>query len=371
MLSEKSALRKFNLSVFIHFIGRFMYAIFVPIILLKNGYSLNLVLAYLLLSSLVTTISSYISQKTFQHHRVIFFNYLAIIAEIFLLLMFSFSHYTALIFTGILVFEGLYYGFYYISYLSIINHYSKHNHTGINIGNVTSALTLAGMIAPLIGALLLGYGTIYLIITSAFFLFISILPLFKINKDDINGFDRPKIKIKEIKKELFAYIIMSSVELVIFTMWSIYAYIDGLSLLQISSIAIAASFANLVVTQKVKTRLMQKGVRHKIKYLSIILIIILSLYRFYLPEHILITNFLFGIVFLLFYMNTETELFTKLQKTQTYHSSAIANMTCFMSRAVVALITLIIGIKYIILLPIPLVIIYFFSVYGENKKIST
>ncbi|OGH82250.1 MAG: hypothetical protein A2469_01660 [Candidatus Magasanikbacteria bacterium RIFOXYC2_FULL_40_16] len=369
MLSEKSALKKFDISVFLHFVGREMYSVFVPIIMLKNGYSLNLVFSYILLSSIVTIICSYIAQKTFHHHRVIFFNYLAIIAEIILLLLLNYSKITGAVFAGILIFEGAYYGFYYISYFSIINHYSKKKHTGKNVANAANALNLAGIIPPLIGAFVLGYSTVFLIAISIFFLSISIIPLLKINKDDINGFNLPKIKFKEIKRELFNYSILSALEVIIFTFWAIYAYESGWPLIDIGLIAVASSFANVIITEKIKNRLMEKDLRQKIKYISAILIIVLSIYRFCLPGHIIITNFLFGIVYLLFYLNIETELFIKLENKQTYSSSYLTLVSCFISRFFMVAILFFIGLKYVILLPIPLMLIYFFSIKRETKKI--
>ncbi|MDO8499631.1 MAG: hypothetical protein Q7S66_03150 [bacterium] len=368
MLSEKSAFRQFNLSVFLHFIGRGLYAIFVPIILLKNNYPLEIVLALILCSSFVTVLTSYLSERVFRHKRAILFNILAVMTEIFLIILLSYNYISIYIFLGIITCEGLYYGFYYISYRSIINHYTSHKKIGKNLGNINIALTVAGIITPVVGALLLDINTIYLIIIIAVFLALSIVPLIQLTDADINGQDLPVIPLKTAGKELLEFSILSGIEIIVFNLWAIYAFINNISLVMIGTIAVAGSVANIFITEELKERLNKARTRRNIKILVAFIIMAASVYRYILPGHILATNIVFGAAFLLMQLSIDVSLLNKLKGYQTYRSSAIISVVAFMSRAVMVILAFVLGLKYIILAPIVLCLGYVLLIRKELNR---
>src|SRR3989338_7703790 len=209
MLSHKNAFRRFQLSIFLHFIGRGLYSIFVPIILLQNGYSLTQTLLFLLLSAWVTIITSLWAVKTLQKQRVILFNVIGVLAEITLLVLLTRPEYSLFAFAGILTFEALYFTFYYIAYYSIFNHFNDAQKTSANLGNTQIAIHLSSLVVPLIGALLLGKSTGWLVLVTAVFLLASLFPILQLSAMDINGERRQKIRLWTTRKEILEYAILS------------------------------------------------------------------------------------------------------------------------------------------------------------------
>lgn len=368
MLSQKSAFHKFDLSVFLHFIARGLYAIFVPIILLKNNYSLNAVLLFVIFSALTVIASSFAAQKLLYHKRAIVFNILAVIAEIVLVIAFSLNYFSPLLFTLIFICDGLYYGFYYFSYYAIICHYSSQSSAGRNLGNANISLNIAWTIAPFLGAVLLGYGSIYLISIASAFLLLSLLPMLRLTKEDINGAELPKLDIGNAKIEFIEYGLLGAIDICIFVLWSIYAFQSGVSLALISTIAIGSGLANILISSEIKRYVTKLSIRKKLKFFAVFFISLLSLYRYFYPEHVLTANFLFGVAFLIFGLCVETELLMKIKGCQTYHSSAMMNIVSFSARALIALLAIFIGLKNMILAPIILSAIYLFITLRKSHS---
>ena len=368
MLSHKNAFRRFQLSIFLHFIGRGLYSIFVPIILLQNGYSLTQTLLFLLLSAWVTIITSLWAVKALQKQRVILFNVIGVLAEITLLVLLTRPEYSLFAFAGILTFEALYFTFYYLAYYSIFNHFNDAQKTSANLGNTQIAIHLSSLVVPLIGALLLGKSTGWLVLVTAVFLLASLFPILQLSAMDINGERRQKIRLWTTRKEILEYAILSGIEIVIFTLWAIYAFRLGFSLVVISSIPIAEAVVKILITQNIKNRLQHVRQRETIKRLAFVSLILASLYRYFLPGHILVSNLLFGFLYMILHLTIETGLFQKLKGGQTYQASAFVSVVAFASRSIVILLTLVVGLKYALLLPIPLALGYFIFAPMFTKK---
>lgn len=282
------------------------------------------------------------------------------------MIAFSFKFFSLPIFFLICIFEGLYFGFYYISYFSIINHYTSQKRTGKNIGNATIALNIASLIAPVIGASLLDTNPIYLISIAVLFLFLSLIPLFSLTSVDINGANLPTMQLRNVGIELFEFGILAAIEIIGFVLWAAYAFIIGISLSMISTIVVMSGLAHILIAQKIKSLINDNSIRKNFKLISIFFICILSLHRFFYPEQIFFSNFLFGVAYLIFSLSVETELFLKIKGYKTYHSSAWINIVAFAARIIVILLVLLVGLKNIMLAPIFFSALYLLVVLGKK-----
>ncbi len=357
-MNQDLAFKYFNLSVFLHFIGRLLYRTFVPILLLKSGFSMNQVLLYTLGYVIIIILTSISCVKFLSKKNVIFFNILGIISELFLLFLLLPEKISILILFGVILFEGFYYGFYYLSYNSIFNFYNSSKKTSNNLGNLQIAMGIASGIAPLIGAILLGINEFWFYAVSILFLLISIIPLMRIVNEDINGKSQEKVKIKSIRKELFNISLLGSFEVSIFILWALYVYVEGYSLLLIGFIPATQTFTNVILTYTIKKRLADIKLRNTIKYLSIVGIIIFSIYRYYLPNYIIFTNIILGLLFTAFSLGVNSDIYEKVKGYQTYYSSMLIDVSSFSGWVIIVSLTFIIGLKNIILAPILIGIIY-------------
>lgn len=368
MLTNHHAMRHFQLSIFLHFIGRGLYSVFVPIIMLQNGYSLRLVLIFLLLSAVVTIATSTAAVRYWSERRVIFFHLLGILAEIALLILLSTREYSLPIFVGLLTFEALYFTFYYLAYFSILSHFNTKEKTGTNVGNTQIAVHLAGIAVPLLGALLLNQSVLALSVVAVVFLSASLIPIFRLSRVDINGERQPKIQWHKVKKEALEYMILSAIEIVVFTLWAIHLYLSGFTLIDVATIPVAEALVRVNITQNLKAKIQALRYREKIKQLALLFIILTSLYRFALPHHVLATNLLFGLFYMLLNLTIETDVFEKLKGYRAYHAAAALSIIAFAARSVVVVLALFIGLQYTLLLPIPLALIYFFLAPAFKKR---
>lgn len=367
MLTHHHAMHHFQLSIFLHFIGRGLYSVFVPIIMLQNGYSLTLVLLFLLLSAGVTVVTSAAAAHYSRERRVIFFHLVGVMAEMALLLLLSTGKYSLPVFLGLLAFEALYFTFYYLAYFSILSHFNKKEKTATNIGNTQIAVHLAGIAVPLLGALLLGQSAIILGAVATVFLIASLIPIIRLSRVDINGEAKPKIEWRDARKEALEYMILSAIEIVVFTLWAIHVYLSGFTLLAVATIPVAEALVRVAITQNIKDKIQARRYREKIKQLALLFIMLTSLYRFLFPEHILATNLLFGLFYMLLNLTIETDIFEKLKSYRTYHAAAALSIIAFAARAAVVVAALFIGLQYTLLLPILLALIYFL-VLGVLQK---
>lgn len=356
--SESRAFRNLNISVFFHFVGRQAYSIFVPVILFQNGFSLSLVIAFLVLSSTVTILTSYLGQKALSSQNVLYFNVLAVLAEVGLLAMLLNSGKSLPILALIILFEGLYYAFYYIYYFAVTTHYTSEENTGDNLGNLTISVALAAITAPLLGSYVLGDSKTTLVALSITALLISLIPLVNISSPRVEGKKHENIHLSEIKRELFNYGIMSSFEVVIFTLWGVFAYLSDLSLLSIGSIVVASSISRITISYAIKDTLSSDQFRKAALLVSLLGLSATSLYRYWVPEDIFYTNFLMAAFYVVFQLGTQTEIINQVKGSRTYYSSMLLQVTTFSVRIPVYLAVLAIGLHNIILLPIGISIIY-------------
>lgn len=365
-VNEKIAFTYFDASVLLHFLGRSLYTIFMPIVLLKNNYTLNQVILFFILSSLVTITTSFVSQKIFSKKNVIYFSIFAILSEITLLLLLTVKSFSTPIFILILTFEAFYFSFYYLAFYAVIAHYTSRKKASNNLGVVNIAVQLSTIASPLLGAYLLGLNNNLFLLTATAFLTLSLLPLIRIVKTDINGLDLPKVKIKKISYNLAEYFILSFAEIIIFVFWGIHAYLINMPLISIGLIPAASSVSSIIFIILIKNKLNNIKFNTKVITISVIGVSFFSLYRYLFPSHIILTNIAFGLLFSCYSLAATTKLIKEFNNKQTYFSSMLLSVTNFSARALASLLVLIIGLKNTILLPIIILPIYILFI--KRKK---
>lgn len=365
---EMTALKRFNFSVFLHFIGRLLYRTFVPIILLKNWYSIDQVFIYLIGYSLVTVLFSILSIKFLSKKRVLLFYILAILSEILLIILLIPEKINYLIFWLIILAEWIYYSYYYISYNSIVAHYTSKEKTSKNLWNLGIASGFANIFTPIVGALLLMISKNLFSVVAVVFLVFSVIPLLKIINKDINWAHLPKIKIKDIRYELFSCGIRSWIEFWAFILWPIFVYISGFSLIYVGIIPAIEALTNIILLHTIKNKIISNKFRTISKITWIFWIIFISIYRFFFPEQMIFTNFLTALFFTIFSLSINADYFEKIKNYQTYYSSMLLESVWLWSWALVATITFFIGLKYGILIPVVLATIWLIFSFKEIKK---
>jgi len=368
MIKESIALKHLNLSVFLHFTGRLLYRTFVPMILLANGYTLNQIFIYLIGYSLATIIISTTSIKFLGKRKVLLFYILAIIAEIILITLLIPEKLSYTILSPIVLMEGVYYSYYYISYNSIIAHYTSREKASNNLGNLKIVGGLANIFAPIIGALLLMINKDLFIVAAILFLVFSIIPLLKIIKTDVNGINLPKIKIKTIAYELFSCGTRSGIEFIVFTIWAIFVFTSGYSLIYIGLIPAIEAVVNILLLHTIKNKLVSIKIRTITKIISIFGIMAISTYRFFFPEQMILTNSTIALFFTAFSLSVNADYFEKIKNHQTYYSSVLLGVAGFGTWIILGSITFFVGLKYSILIPVALSFIWLLLSF---KRLST
>lgn len=356
--SESKAFRNLNVSVFLHFVGRQAYSIFVPVMLFQNGFSLALVIAFLTLSSGVTIVTSFLGQRVLSNRNVLYFNVLAVFAEIGLLLMLLQPGKSLPVLALIIVFEGLYYSFYYLYYFAITVHYTSEENTGDNLGNLTISLALASITAPVLGSHVLGDSKFNLIVFAVTVLLLSLVPLIRISSPEIEEKARGNIELGSIRRELFNYGIMAVFEVVAFTLWGVFAYLRELSLLSIASIVVASSVSRIIISYFIKDSLSSERIRKAVMLIGLVGVSAVSMYRYWIPEDIFITNFSIAVFYVMFQLGTQTEIINQFKGSRTYFSSMLLQVTTFSVRIPVYALVLMVGLHEILLLPVAVSVAY-------------
>ncbi len=164
------------------------------------------------------------------------------------------------------------------------------------------------------------------------------------------------------------YSIVSWFEMIISVLWIIYVYLEWFSLYIVSLVPISIAIANLVLSYLLKSKLNIEKIRKLVLVIAAFGMLIFSIYRFFYPEQIVFTNIVLSTFFMAFSMWVKVEFINAIKWYQNYFSSKIHSMTTFITRSIIILITFVIWLKYTILLPIVLVIFFFFLNYSDIKE---
>lgn len=183
----KGELRLFELSVWLHTIGRSIVGIFIPVLLLKLGYGLTTVILYYLVFNAFDVPLNFLAEKSVEKigaRKTIMIAVMASIAFFSLLGIVPTGSWPLLFLLAFL--DAIYDTFYWVAhlYLFLRSSHSRHS-TGEETGMLASIRTLGSMMGPLIGALIVLFGSnSALLATSIVFFLLSLIPLARLRHAD-------------------------------------------------------------------------------------------------------------------------------------------------------------------------------------------
>ena len=193
----KTPLSKLELSVWLHTFGRSLVSIFIPILLLTMGFSISNVILYYLIYNAIDVPLNFVARKfTIKHgaREVIFIGILFQIVGFLILYFGTFSF--AILLALAFVLAG-YDTFYWVAHWFVFNECVKSKKkAGRRVSGLRIVRKLASLISPLIGAgFLIFLNKEYLLIVSIAFLFLSLIPLFKLKLNYV--VPKKKMNLKE------------------------------------------------------------------------------------------------------------------------------------------------------------------------------
>ena len=176
----KSPLSKLELSVWLHTFGNSLVSIFIPILLLTMGFSIEKVILFYLIYNLIDVPMNFVSRNLvikFGAREVIFLGILLKIAMFFILFFANFNFWVLL---ALALCFASYDVFYWVAHWFVFNECVKSGKdAGKKVGGLEIIRKIASLVAPGIGALFLIFvNKHYLLGIAMFFLFLSLIPLF-------------------------------------------------------------------------------------------------------------------------------------------------------------------------------------------------
>jgi len=173
----------FELSIWLHVFGRSMISIFIPIFLLKIGYSIPSVLVFYLIYNIFDFPLNFVAKWLIEKiggRRVLMIGTLSII--LFFLGLYSLEFGNWMMFVIMAFLFAVYDACYWVAHLYLFMICSKERaSTSRDTSILYIAKRIAGVLSPLFGALILiFFSKSILIVISIIILLLSIWPLFKI-----------------------------------------------------------------------------------------------------------------------------------------------------------------------------------------------
>jgi len=189
----------FELSVWLQVFSRSLIAVFIPIVLLQIGYSLEEVMLYYLIFFVVNVPLNFFSRWLIRKvgaRKVVIAGLVFLIAYFFALYNLGPDNWTLLLL--IAIFAAIYDALYWVGNNFLLIKSSKHDdNVSKDLGALQIVRQIAGILAPAFGALvLIFYNHQALILISVFILILSIIPLFYMK--DVP--DKPKRKQKTFRE---------------------------------------------------------------------------------------------------------------------------------------------------------------------------
>lgn len=210
----KTALSKLELSVWLHTFGRSLVAIFIPILLLQMGFSIPHVILYFFIYNLIDVPLNIFARNLvikYGAREVIFLGIIFQIIGMFILYFGNFSF--GLLLTLAFVLAG-YDTFYWVAHWFVFNEcVTTTKKVGSKVSGLFIVRKFASLVSPLIGAgFLIFLSKNYLLIVSIVFLFLSLIPLFRLKLNYV--VPKKKMSFKKFfsyseNKKDYTYVFMS------------------------------------------------------------------------------------------------------------------------------------------------------------------
>lgn len=173
----------FEYAIWLHAVGRAMIAVFVPILLFRIGFPLRTVIIYYVLFNLLDVPLNFFAEKLVMRigaRKVIIFA--TLISITYFSILANLSGPNLIVLFALAALDALYDTSYWVAHVYLFLKSSRSEHSaGKQTGILYAIRTLAAAFGPLIGALILLFGSSRgLISASIFFFALSLIPLFRL-----------------------------------------------------------------------------------------------------------------------------------------------------------------------------------------------
>ncbi len=259
---HKSPFWLFELSIWLHMLARALFAVFIPIFLLKLGYTIGEVIVYYLLYHLIDLPLNIVAKSFVQKYGARLIIVLAtLLMVLFLALFLSLTPNNWPLLVGLAVVAAMYDTLYWVAYIFFFIRSDSQDHAvGKSTGILHAVRKSAGLLGPALGAFLLVFVSqqVLFFVTMGVFL-LSLWPLFLL-KDFPDKPQQASLTLrqffadKEGRREFIAtglYAIHDIVESTLFPLFifMVYGTIESVALVpvivSVTAIVIALLMGNL------------------------------------------------------------------------------------------------------------------------------
>lgn len=292
----------FEISVWLHTIARSLISVFVPVLMLRFGYSLTAVLAYYALYNAADVPLNFLARRFVAKIGA---RAVIIIATFFAILYFSLFGQLAdggwaILFT-LAVIDAFYDSFYWVAHMYLfIESSGKPEESSRDTGILMSVRRLGSMLGPAIGAGILLFGNQReLIITSIVFFALSMFPLFNLqhtrNKPVSKGISlRAFFRELREKRDYAAFSLYSLNSAAEGILWPVFIFMVVGGLQSIVGVAVVVSLS-AVAFSYVTSNLAQRHGRSRLVVIGTVCAAIIWAVRLSVPS----TFFYYASVFLM------------------------------------------------------------------------
>ncbi len=323
----------FETSVWLHTIGRSLIAVFIPILLLVSGFSLDTVILYYFFYFMIDVFLNFLARLFIIKFGARICIIIATLATIvFFVILSQISNSDSLVFLGILaLLAAIYDSFYWVSHLFLFMEIEKkEKNTKVGTGFLYAIRKFGTLLGPIVGALFLIFiSEDALIFVSILFFVISVIPLFRLKQ--VN--DKPKevipLSIKKFNSsDRFVFVnhfIWSMHRVAESTIWPIFIFVVFETIQSVAAISIIASITSIIFSYF--SGFFSKRKTHFLILLgaSIVLIIWIMRMFFHVPIFYYISVVVVGFVTLFISIPLDRNIFKIGSKNNPLNVSTIRN----------------------------------------------
>lgn len=247
----KSELEEVYLNLIIQSFAISLISIFIPIYLIKLGYSLDQALIFIAVEYAVlsgfTPFSALLARNYGLKHMILYRTPLVLA---FFIGLYSLNSINVPIYT-IAVVGGIAHSMYWLSLHSLFAKYSNKIHRGLQAGKLVSFSRIASVLAPGMGGIIafyFGFQTLFVI--AILFLCASVVPLFFTGdmKPHVPRFSFRKMASRSNLKMLAAFTLQGTVKIVGVVIWPVFIYFILKDVASVGFVGTITAVGSVVVT---------------------------------------------------------------------------------------------------------------------------